>query len=451
MKHFSLIFLFTLLLAGCQDTLGPAGLEVSENMISCPAEGGDFLIEIDGRPDWTTDNTVGWISVRRTNGNASIHIDGNEGKARRHTLNLLISGRKQAEIEITQEHSDAFSISRKSIQMPYKGGECAITLTCFTQWQASSDSEWISLEDTSGNGTSEVGMTIAPNEEHEDRKGCIIFTCEGKSIEMPVIQSLKPFVEVEKQTVEFDGDGGQGSVLYLSNTMIETSSQVDWIRIIKPNGTVNKVSFEVKRNLGEAREGRIRVASDVDKDIFSEITVRQGPKIDHPRLLIAEGSYLILHSRESITLTPIFEDMSDKTLKWSSDNEGIATVDDNGRVTIISGGICTITATNAYHGLQVSITLDIRPKATDMKVKFGKQDMNENPVAVRFAGEAITISVTMDPEDAYCEDLTYLSSDESIAGISGNIIRCLRAGKVEIFIESAYQSLRQSYILTILE
>ena len=143
--------------------------------------------------------------------------------------------------------------------------------------------------------------------------------------------------------------------------------------------------------------------------------------------------------------------MSDKTLKWSSDNEGIATVDDNGRVTIISGGICTITATNAYHGLQVSITLDIRPKATDMKVKFGKQDMNENPVAVRFAGEAITISVTMDPEDAYCEDLTYLSSDESIAGISGNIIRCLRAGKVEIFIESAYQSLRQSYILTILE
>ena len=34
---------------------------------------------------------------------------------------------------------------------------------------------------------------------------------------------------------------------------------------------------------------------------------------------------------------------------------------------------------------------------------------------------------------------------------SGNIIRCLRAGKVEIFIESAYQSLRQSYILTILE
>ena len=77
MKHFSLIFIFTLLLAGCRDTLGPAGLELSENMISCPAEGGDFLIEVDGRPDWTTDNTVGWISVRRTNGNASIHIDRN--------------------------------------------------------------------------------------------------------------------------------------------------------------------------------------------------------------------------------------------------------------------------------------------------------------------------------------------------------------------------------------
>lgn len=451
MKHLPIIFLFALLLSGCRDTLGPAGIEVSESMIECPAEGGKFLVEIDGRPDWTTDNTAGWISIRRVNGNASIHIDENDGDDRQHTLNLLVNGRKQAEIKIFQEHSGSFSISRKSFRVPYKGAGISITVTCFTEWQASADSEWIALDKTSGNGTAEVSMTIAQNNDVEDREGSITFTSEGKSLVMTIIQSLKPFVEVDKDIVEFDGDGGQGTVLYLSNTMVETVPQEDWIRIIKPNGTVNKVSFEVKRNLGEAREGKIRVASAVDNDIYSEITVRQGPKIDHPRLLIAEGSYLILHSRESITLTPIFEDMSDRTLKWSSDCPEIAEVNESGRVTIHSGGVCTITARNEHHGLQFSITLDIRPKADGMNVKFGGQDMTENPVAVRFVGETVVISVTMNPSDAYADDVTYFSSDETVAQIDGNTIRCLKAGKAEIFIESIYHSLRQSYILTVLE
>ena len=68
MKHFAIISIFILLMTGCRETLGPAGLVVSESEISCQAEGGEFLIEIEGRPDWTTDNTADWISVRRING-----------------------------------------------------------------------------------------------------------------------------------------------------------------------------------------------------------------------------------------------------------------------------------------------------------------------------------------------------------------------------------------------
>ena len=451
MKHFAIISIFILLMTGCRETLGPAGLVVSESEISCQAEGGEFLIEIEGRPDWTTDNTADWISVRRINGNASIHIDKNEGESRQTTVGFLTDARKQAEITITQEHSETFSISSKSHQISYQGGKFYITVTCFTDWKAESDSEWLSLERTSGAGISEVQISVAMNEKPEEREGKITFISGNKSIVLAVIQSLKPYVEVEKQIIESDGDGGQYKVLYLSHSTVETSSSVEWIRIISTDETINKVSFEVMRNLGESREGRIRISSTMDENIFSEITVRQGPKIDHPKLLIAEGPYLVLHSKESISLTPVFEDMSDHSLKWSSDRPETATVDENGHVTIHSGGTCTITARNSHHNLEASITLDIRPKAEGMSVKFGGQDMNEDPVAVRFVGETIVISVKMDPSDAYSEDLTFFSSDEEIAQIDGNTIRCLKAGKAEIFIESTYQSLRQSFILTVIE
>ena len=45
------------------------------------------------------------------------------------------------------------------------------------------------------------------------------------------------------------------------------------------------------------------------------------------------------------TVSP--DDATDKTLTWKSSNSGVATVDENGKVTAISEGTCTITATSS--------------------------------------------------------------------------------------------------------
>ena len=446
-------FIFLAVLAtGCRGTVSDMGLDISESLISCGMEGGKFEIVINGRQDWTTDNTAEWISIRKAGNAASIMISRNGGAAREAVIGFRIGGEIKDEILITQENSDAFSIDKNQAFISYKGGEVAVWLTCFDSWTAYADSDWITLSETEGDSPSEIIIKADRSEDKDGREGKVVFKCRGKVLEMTVMQAVAPFVEVEKTAIAFDGDGGQDQVLYMSNTEVEISCGQDWIRLIKTDGNVRKVSFEVKRNLEKSeREGFIRIASADDCEIFRTISVTQGPKIDHPKLSIAEGDYLELSGKEPVTLHPVFEDMSDHTVAWRSDRPDIADVDRNGVVTIRSGGICTITARNTFHGVEASVTLNIRPKADGMTVMFGAQKMNENPVAVRFKGEKIEISVTMSPADAYCGDITYFSSDGSIAEIVGNTIHCLNPGKTEIYIESLYQSLRQVYTLTVLE
>ncbi len=452
MKNLSHIVLLLIIMTGCHRNVADIGLEVTPEMIACPMEGGEFEVSVTGRHDWTTDNTAGWISVRRHDGYAVINIDRNNGTARESVIGFRANGIRHDEIRIIQENSDAFAIDRNHVFIGYKGGQTSVTLTCYDSWKAEADCDWISLDTTEGDSPAEIGITVGQTREIEEREGKVAFRCGSRTLIMTVRQALTPYVEVEKSVVEFDGDGGQSQVLYMSNTEVRITCAYDWIRLIETDGSVKKTSFEIKRNLEpEIREGEIIIASSDDEEIFKTISIRQGPKIDHPKLSFAEGETLELSDKEPIQLHPVFEDMTDLALTWQSDDHRIATVDQSGIVTILSGGTCMITAKNRFHGVEASVMLKIKPKAGSITVIFGEQVMNATPVAVRFAGEKFRIKVLMDPSDAYDDDVVYFSTDEHVAEIRGNDVNCLNPGKTDIYIESSYHSIRQVYTLVVLE
>ena len=440
-----------LMLCGCRGNLPEAGLKLLENRIGFGREGGEIEIPVEGRPDWTTDNTADWISIRKFGSNALVIADKNTGSARHEKIGFKIDGRTYDYIEVTQESSDEFSVDASDISMGYKGALTVINLICFNEWTAETDSEWIRIDKHIGNKPEQIILEITQNPNKEERQGTVSIHSNGKTLTINIKQALSPVVEVETSEVSFDGDGGQTSVLYMSNTEVIITCENDWIRLIQTDQSVKKVSFEAKRNLGDSRKGVIRITSADDADIFKEIVVKQGPKIDHPALSFEEGTKLEISETGTIQLHPIFTDMTDHSLSWKSSDPQISSVESSGVVHIHSGGTCVITARNSYHSVEASITLDIRPKAIEMYVMFGMQNMNENPIAVRFPGEKMTIKVTMNPSDAYNEDITYFSSDESVANIIGNVIHCLQPGRTDIYIESVYQSIRQMYTIFVIE
>ena len=451
MKRIIQTLIIISLFCGCQDRLPSMSLELSESVIECSNSGGEFEIGISGRPDWTTDNTAEWISVRKTAEGAVIIIDSNHGADRSRTVSFKLDGKSLAGIDIHQAHSNEFSVEKNDFTIGYKGGSITAVITCFDIWEASSDSKWIELDKTEGIGPHELVIDIALNTSEEARSGKVTISNKDTSLSINILQALSPIVEVESEEVRFDGDGGQKDVLYMSNTDVKITCADPWIRLIDHGSSTRKVSFEVLRNSGGTRQGCIRIESAEDSEIFKDIVISQGPKIDHPALSFEEGTYLALSSKDPVQLHPVFTDMSDFTLQWSSSDPQIATVEKSGIVTILTGGTCVITAMNPYHGVEASITLNIMPMATEMYVMFGTQDMNENPIAVRFPGENLEITVTMNPADAYCGDVTYFSTDDSVATIIGNMIHCLKPGAADIYVESVYQSIRQKYTIFVAE
>lgn len=131
-------------------------------------------------------------------------------------------------------------------------------------------------------------------------------------------------------------------------------------------------------------------------------------------------------------MTP--EDATEVKLAYESSNENVATVDENGVVTAVGVGECTITttivadttATAEDAGVDSEMLVVPENAKVETKVTVGKAiesitlDSNEGVLSI---GNTHTIKATVFPEDATDKAVTWKSSDESIATVDaeGNV------------------------------
>ncbi len=115
----------------------------------------------------------------------------------------------------------------------------------------------------------------------------------------------------------------------------------------------------------------------------------------------------------TLALTPVYspENASIQAVTWSSANEKVATVDENGVVTGIAKGSATIKATAA----------DGSGKAASFKVTVMQQpqaiELNETSVTIN-VGASKTLKATVSPSNTNNKKVTWSSSDESVATVN---------------------------------
>ena len=127
---------------------------------------------------------------------------------------------------------------------------------------------------------------------------------------------------------------------------------------------------------------------------------------------------------ETLTATVLPENATDKSVTWTSDNEKIATVDANGKVTAVAAGETLITAT-AANGVKATCTLTVE-KATVELTSITISGATEVLV-----GEKITLTATPNA-GATLEEVTWKSSDTTIATVENGVVTGVKAGTVEI-------------------
>ncbi len=126
------------------------------------------------------------------------------------------------------------------------------------------------------------------------------------------------------------------------------------------------------------------------------------------------------------------DNASDKTVFWSTSDPEIATVDQNGIVTAIKQGFCTITATSAY-GQQATCAVTVVPVVNTVEQII----ISETAIEISI-DETYQLSATIIPDDATDKTITWRSSDPSIATVDQNgLVTGVSAGSVFVYASSS--------------
>ncbi len=130
--------------------------------------------------------------------------------------------------------------------------------------------------------------------------------------------------------------------------------------------------------------------------------------------LNAEQLTMEYGTKEQLTATVAPDDADDPGLTWTSDNEEVATVDENGLVTAVSVGEANITAT-AVDGSGVTATCKVT--VTPKLVTSVTLNKNELTIEKSFTAQ---LTATVAPDDADNLGLTWTSNNEEVATVDEN-------------------------------
>lgn len=131
---------------------------------------------------------------------------------------------------------------------------------------------------------------------------------------------------------------------------------------------------------------------------------------------------VILGQTAQLAVTVGPEDTTDKSVTYKSNNPKKVSVDENGVVTALAAGKATITATTA-DGSRRQATTVVRVIVPVTGVHFDQTDARVGVDYYR------TLNAVLEPKDATNHNMTWTSSDESIATITGTTNKPRVVGK----------------------
>lgn len=116
------------------------------------------------------------------------------------------------------------------------------------------------------------------------------------------------------------------------------------------------------------------------------------------------------------------------TLSYASDNEDVATVDQNGKITAVGDGVCTITVTATKDGDTVTDSHAIVVKS--IKGVTGIT-LDQTAATIR-ERETVTLKATITPADADYQQVIWTSSDPDVATVEDGVVKGVGVGTATI-------------------
>ena len=162
-----------------------------------------------------------------------------------------------------------------------------------------------------------------------------------------------------------------------------------------------------------------------------------GVSLNTDSLTLEEGGTATL----TATITP--SNATDQNVTWSSDNESVATVDQNGRVTAVAQGGATITAAVDGKSAKCSVTVNAAAPVPVTSVSLDKTSLGLTE------GDTETLTATVEPSDATNKNVTWSTSDASIATVTDGVVTAVAPGTATITVTTVDQSKTATCTVTV--
>lgn len=218
----------------------------------------------------------------------------------------------------------------------------------------------------------------------------------------------------------------EGDTLILTATITPSDASYKTVTWTSSNGTVATVDQNGKVTAKSVGTAKIKATAD---GVTAECTITVEEKVIPVESITLNKieAEIFVGAEEKLTATVLPEDATNKDVTWTSSDTTIATVDSNGKVTAKSVGTAIITAKAGDKSATCTIT--VKPIIAVTKVSITPPDSTK----IKY-GEAIDLVATVEPEDATNKNVTWTSSDTTVATVdqNGRVAAQNKAGTVTI-------------------
>ena len=164
--------------------------------------------------------------------------------------------------------------------------------------------------------------------------------------------------------------------------------------------------------------------------------------LDRTSLSLYEGD------REQLTASYSME-ISNSLLRWSSSDESVATVADDGQVRAVRRGntVITVVSANGVYAAECTVSVRSAPDPTPIPDPDPTPTPDPDPVYVTSVeldqselalslGDRYTLKATVYPSHADNKAITWRSSDEAVATVEGGTVKAIGAGTATITVRT---------------
>ena len=127
---------------------------------------------------------------------------------------------------------------------------------------------------------------------------------------------------------------------------------------------------------------------------------------------------------ETLQATVLPENTTDKSIVWSSSDESVAKVAEDGKVTAMGPGNATILVETVDGGKQAECAVTVTVSVSSLSLDPSDLQMK--------VGETSTLALTISPEDATERDITWSSSSPSVATVKDGVVTAVKSGSTRI-------------------